>query len=347
MEATYFKGIPNLESFTLSKDNPLVFTKEVIYESDFSKDGNEFSVDVACLDHWHNSITTFKEAGIKIPLPLGHVDDPEANRGEIIGSERKLNKNGLESFYVKLQFRDEEAAKLAQTSDISLYSPNTFTDGNGTVHQFPIRHVAITDYPVIPKLEGFEVIAASFITPKLHLNDKKDKVNNMVLKVLAVQCGLSLSSDLEDAKIEEAIVLGFKDLSTKLAEATKPVGPIFKPTSSMVSMLKENRELKLSQLVKDHNITPAVATDLIAAFCNEGCISLSLSDETDTTSVLFNVVIKALAKNEPVIKPEGSGLNTGIRLSHDDIDDVDKNPLAKSVARRIANRRAGEVAAQN
>lgn len=344
MEATYFKGIPNLEGFALAGNDPLTFTKELIYASDFNKQGKEFSVDAACLDHWHKSIGTFNEAGIKIPLPIGHVEDAESNRGEIIGSERKLNSLGKEALYVKMQFRDEEAAKLAKTSDVSLYTPKQFTDGTGTVHQFPIRHVAITDYPVIPKLEGFEVIAASFMTPKTLI---EDKVDNMALKVLAAQCGLSLGNDLEDDKIEEAIVLGFKSLNDKLTAATKPVGPTFKPTPAMVDMLKENRSLKLGQLVKDANITPAVATDLVAAFCNDDCISLSLSDNTDTTNALFDVVIKALAKNEPVIKPESSGVNAGVRLSHDDLRDAEKNPLLRSVERKVANKRPGEVSAQN
>ena len=148
----------------------LTFRKELIYANlpgeSFKKKtadhDQEFTVDEDRLDHWCNVGNTMLHNGVKVPVPLKHTDEPEKNRGQVLRFERGTNEEGREALFGVIKFRDEEAAKLAASTDVSIFVPDKpVYDGFGNEYVQPIRHVCCTDYPVIPKLGGFEAIAAS------------------------------------------------------------------------------------------------------------------------------------------------------------------------------------------
>ena len=148
----------------------LTFRKELIYENlpgeTFKKKtadhDQEFTVDEDRLDHWCNVGNTMLHNGVKVPVPLKHTDEPEKNRGQVLRFERGTNEEGREALFGVIKFRDAEAAKLAASTDVSIFVPDKpVYDGFGNEYIQPIRHVCCTDYPVIPKLGGFEAIAAS------------------------------------------------------------------------------------------------------------------------------------------------------------------------------------------
>ena len=145
----------------------LTFRKELIYADDFHKrnatSNQKFTIDEMKLAHWEHVGNQMIADGVKVPTPLKHTDSPEANRGQIIRYERDTNSKGVPALYGVVKFRDAEAAKLANSTDISIFVPETpFYNGKGKKYEYGIRHVALTDYPVIPGLEGFVPIAASF-----------------------------------------------------------------------------------------------------------------------------------------------------------------------------------------
>lgn len=145
----------------------LTFRKELIYADDFHKrnatSDQKFTIDEMKLAHWEHVGNQMIADGVKVPTPLKHTDSPEANRGQIIRYERGTNSKGVPALYGVVKFRDAEAAKLANSTDISIFVPETpFYNGKGKKYEYGIRHVALTDYPVIPGLEGFIPIAASF-----------------------------------------------------------------------------------------------------------------------------------------------------------------------------------------
>lgn len=153
-----------------SDKSGLIFRKELIYENvpgeTFRKKTAEkdqtFTVDSDRLDYWADTGNTMIQNGVKVPVPLKHTDDPEKNRGQIVRFERGLNDDGREALFGVVKFRDQEAAKLAASTDVSIFVPDKpVYDGLGREYIHPIRHVCCTDYPVIPKLGGFEAIAAS------------------------------------------------------------------------------------------------------------------------------------------------------------------------------------------
>lgn len=144
----------------------LTFRKELIYADDFHKKTDtvdqQFTVDTLKLDHWCNYGNTMLQNGVAVPVPIKHTTDPEARRGSVIRFERGLNDHGKEALFGVIRFRDRQAAKLAKSSDVSIFVPKeVVTDGKGREYPYVVRHVCLTDYPVIPGLSGFDAIAAS------------------------------------------------------------------------------------------------------------------------------------------------------------------------------------------
>jgi len=161
----------------------LTFRKELIYAGNFRKrnsDTNQpFIIDEMKLAHWERVGNQMLANGVNVPLPLKHNDSPEAGRGKTLRYERAINNQGIPALYAVLKFRDAEAAKMAGSTDVSIFVPEApVYDGKGNEYPYPIRHIALTDYPVIPNLEGFEPIAASLDVLELGYLNKlipKDK----------------------------------------------------------------------------------------------------------------------------------------------------------------------------
>lgn len=144
----------------------LTFRKELIYEGAFLKRNSTthqpFKIDEKKLSHWETVGNQMIANGVTVPTPVKHTDAPEAGRGKILRYEVDVNQKGKLALYGVTRFRDLEAAKMANSTDVSIFVPEKpVYDGKGNEYIYPIRHVAYTDYPVIPGLEGFEPIAAS------------------------------------------------------------------------------------------------------------------------------------------------------------------------------------------
>lgn len=147
---------PGLEPLRLSKKNRLAFRKQAIFEGKHPYNDDEFEVDESLIDHWVDTGAKMLSEGIKIPLPNKHTEDSEANRGFITGFEKATDLKGRMSLYVTGKARDEDAVKTLKANDISLFSPVSRKIA-GKVWQRPITHAAITSYPVVKGLEGFQL----------------------------------------------------------------------------------------------------------------------------------------------------------------------------------------------
>ena len=162
----------------------LTFRKELIYEDDFHKKtptvDQHFTVDTLKLDHWCATGNRMISNGVPIPVPIKHTTDPEARRGSVVRFERGKNKNGKEALFGIIRFRDRKAAELAKSTDVSIFVPkDTVTDGKGREYVYPVRHVCLTDYPVIPGLSGFDAIAASLDSNIIHVPKKIPKLGRL------------------------------------------------------------------------------------------------------------------------------------------------------------------------
>ena len=311
--------------FELSDESKQRYRKQLIYTGDFKKGDRTIDVAESDIDHWVATGTQMLEAGADIPLPVEHTTDPEKKRGSIVGFEKDATENGTVGLYGIVEFNDPETAKQHVNSDVSIYSPPT-AEHDGKSYDWPITHVALTNYPVVPRLNGFEAIAASLVlSDPPNLEPKK-----MPLKSLAGKLGVSIPDGADDAAIEKAIVTAFK----KKPEPTEPKKPVA-VAASLINMAKDNRDLKLSRLVEKGNVTPNVKKQLAEIFMQDDAISLSLqSDPELAVDDKFDQLIIALSENNPVELGEQSGIQA---ISLSDITDADKNPLLADAESRLSS----------
>jgi len=249
----------------------LVFEKEVIYVGTFTKGDVEFHVTEKLIDHWVKEFEAMSQHGFKVKLPVEHTFDPEKNRGHAIAFSKKLDSKGRIGLFAKLEFLDAEAAKLAHSTDVSIYSPPTYQMGNGYTANRPITHVALTDYPVVPGLDPFETLAASL-----------KEVMEMSMKDLAEKLSMSIPAEVtDDAGIADLIVAEMARLKAAAADATKPSDKTAVMEASMTKMMKELRAAKIDSLVTACKLTPAEATQWKKTYAEADAISFSVNDGFD------------------------------------------------------------------
>lgn len=199
---------------------PTIWRKELIYPDHFVKktpDGKvefELPVDETLMDHWVKVFQEMKAAGVEVPVPIEHTTDPESRRGTVVDLKKEFNKTrGENAVYAYIRFRDPKAEELAASTQVSLFCPPEFTDGKGKKYIRPIRHVALTDYPLVPDLGGFEkAIAASLIgtTRSLVLScetstQPTEDVSMSQISDLADRLGITYEPGSDDESIMQAI----------------------------------------------------------------------------------------------------------------------------------------------
>jgi len=197
-------------SFELAKKgDPLVYRKELAYPGRFTKVNpetkkEEFELPVTdtLLDHWVNTFSEMNKNGVDVPVPIGHTTDPEARRGTVVDLKKEYNPaRKCNALYAYVKFRDEQTANDLRNSNVSLFMPPEFTDGKKRRYIRPIRHVAITDYPVIPGLDSFKPVAASFYELSLSEDDAK-----MTIAELAEKMGVAVPDGADDDAAAQAIL---------------------------------------------------------------------------------------------------------------------------------------------
>ena len=152
------------------------------FVKDNAKAGDEheripFEVDLNTLKHWKNTFKAMMFNGIEVPMPLNHTEDPEARRATVVDFEIEKNDSGKDSLFTIFKFKDKEAEKSLKDTRVSVFVPPKFVDGRDNEYIYPIRHVAFTDYPVIPGLSKMQplAIAASYVEGKSEVKNNKEK----------------------------------------------------------------------------------------------------------------------------------------------------------------------------
>ena len=332
---------PNLAAFVSAGNaGKPIYRKELVYAGTF-KDSEENVHDITekHLQHWVASFSKMKEAGVKVPVPAKHTDDPDKRRGTLIALELGQRDDGTPNLFGYIEFNDAETAKQGINNDVSIYVPEELK-ANGVEEplQFVIAHVALTDYPVVNDLGDFEAIAASFACPK----DRKKPM----LKELAKKLGIEFEEDSSDDVVADRVAASFSTLKAAIEDLKKnqkePEGsddPEKKKEEEKKEMAasfakkfakieKPSRELRIDNLVSVGKITKAVADDLKKTFCTEDTLSLAFSMDEDKFKDSFDSTFAALEKNEPVLSFSS---RTGPQA---DADDFENNPLLKDAESR-------------
>lgn len=320
------------------------FKKELIKTGDYKKGSMSLSITDETLDHLAAQFALFTGGGNKVPIPSTHdtTGNPDNNNGWLVDVFRDGH-----SLFGIIDLIGVESPKLALSSDVSLYIPPEYTDGNGITYHRPITHVALCTNPVITGLKGFEVIAAS-LSDNSNLGD-----TNMDLKKLAGLLGVNVADGDDNAKIESAIeaaIKALKDDAAKVKTADEKnvslSADIKKltdektalslslsgktPDPMIVKLTSENRGIKLNALVQASKITPAVKDKLASVYSDEAALTLSLAKGDDN----FDKVISALAENNVVELGEKTKAQV-IALSNSNMA-ANSNPLTDEVNKRTA-----------
>lgn len=318
-------------------DGGNVYRKELIYVGAFAKkeDDLTFAVDEPLIDHWVDTFALMYANGVKVPLPIKHTTDVEANRGETLAMFKATNQFGLPALYADIKFRDADAEKLALTANCSIYVPPESTDGKGNTYIRPVAHIALTDYPVIPKLDKFTVIAASLTTIKPPIEELKMSLARDLINALSIE---GVADDADDLTMKTAILSHIEAVKKPAPVKDPEPEPEPKPiAAAFITLARDNREGKLDALVPT-NITRATANEFKKQYCSDESLALCLSED-GTTNDGFDALILTLSKNVPTGTVGGS--TTGVqadalKLSKDDLTS-EKNPLmANAMARAKA-----------
>jgi len=321
-----------------SKTPDGLYRKELIYPGTFDHKGQfKFTVDDKLMRHWVATHELMASNGVRVPVPIDHSMSPEAKRGSLKKLAIEKNSRGIDALFGYIKFDKPEYETLAASADVSIYVPPEARDGLGNQYYRPIRHVGLTDYPVIPGLDGFEQIAASFNTGDL-----------MNLKELAAKIGVTAEGT--DEQICDAIAAAWqaKNAAPPAAPPAAPVAPAAPVmrqampfprapvAASLLGMFKENRQAKLDKLVMQGRITTAVAEKLSERYLSDDVATLALStvegDDGETIQFDdgFDHLMISLADNPPVVNLKS---RTGTHVLPD-AKKVEESSLVKNAEAR-------------
>jgi len=254
------------------------YRKELIKVGHYIKasTNQKFTITKQTLEHWVNEFNRWVTNGNKVPIPPGHdkANDPEANQGWVTS----LFVEG-DSLFGILELLNPDLAKV---TDVSISVPAEVVDGGGNKYKSPIDHVALCVDPVIGGLKDFV---------KLSLSKGANKME--FLKKIAKALGIK-----DEKPTEEAVVLALEGLQKP--EPKKEPAAVVDPVVKLVS---ENRELKLSNLVKAGLITPAVKDVIVAKYVEPTVLALSLLNKVEDG---FDLLYDVLVQNKPVPLDEKS-----------------------------------------
>lgn len=303
--------LADVSPWVCSDETNKLYRKKILKVGNFEKstDGIKFDVTPRSLDHLVNTFKEMRANGVRVPLPMGHTTDESKNKGWVVDME-----HDGESLWATIQFTVDNAEELTKSNDVSVYIPHEKKDGQGRLYHRPITHVALTPYPVIPGLGDFQAVAASFV-----------KESSMDWSKL--QKALGISTVMTDENAVGLIAEAFEKAKTPVA--TTPISASQPP--AVINIVKDNRRMRLDSLVTAGKLSPAVRDELIVAFNADKAIALSF-DTPDADN--FDLVVKALEKNEPL----KAGVKSGIQLS-DPLktgNTGETSPLVEDAKRRAA-----------
>lgn len=308
------------------------FRKELIRVGSYHQPSSktDFTITTNTLDRWVDNFRSFQREGVKVPVPEGHTNDPTKNLGYVVDLFRDGN-----SLFGILEMRGQKAIDSTLANDVSIYSPAKWVDGRGNTYTNPIVHVAITSYPVIPGLSEFEALAASLV-----------KENDMSWKKVleALGCAekvddstapdrvLSLVGEMKKKGEEElkSVQLALEAAKSTLAELKSgSKEPQRKADPVVLSLARENREMKLDTLVEKGHISPKVGKGLKEMFVTDAVLSLSLGQEWD----VFPKLVQVLSENVSVDLKERTGSQV-LNLSNEGEQKTGESGLVKLMKSR-------------
>lgn len=324
------KPTPEGEWLLLSSSEGLTYRKEAIYLGDWAKldskgDGLEFSTYRDTLEHWSKSVGELRGNGIDIPLSTTHDgwESSENKLASIIGAKVEKNQKGVPSLFLDIKFDDEKSRDTAIKADISIGSPPVFHDAKKRRYVYPLRHVASTAAPVIPGLETWQAIAASFSNEgktmepellaklisllKVEVSEEQadDTDAKLQLVTTALDKALEDQSKGGDTMPAETTELSEEGGTGSPAPQASKVTVAFSQSPLMVTQVRKGRQSELDGYVAQNKLSPAVAAKLAEVHCSEGAIKLALDSNDDDSAFEGALGIALMASSNRPMSDSG------------------------------------------
>lgn len=249
------------------------FRKDLIRVGEYvkSKTNQQFAITPSDLDAFVSTFSAMQSAGVKVPVPLGHTRDADANRGYV----SEIFRDG-DTLMANIDLIGDDAIKLAGRTEVSICVEPEIVDGKGNKHTNAIEHVAIVTDPVIPKQDGWVRIAASRAgDDRAQLVLSHGDHSMSTIKNIAALLGVDASGD--DAAIETGITAKIGELQNQLKSTQTQVQTLQASRSSGVEnvnddaldTMAEGIAGKIDNLKDNAKITPAVGDKLKAILCGD------------------------------------------------------------------------------
>lgn len=290
------------------------YVKDLIRAGDWvhPSTGEAFKVTNKDLDEWAAEFSRMQANGVKVHVPSGHTNEPDANRGYVVGMFREGD-----TLYGRIELIGEDAIAMASRTEVSIYVPESLKDGKGNEYRRPIEHVALTPVPVISGQGKFVPVSLSrgqVEAPAYRL--AQEFTMNPMLVSLAKMCGID-PADKTDQDLHDAIAVKLNGMAQadtekqkmesdlkcareELAQAKKGDAPT-DPT--LLKLARDNRAMKIERLRLSGKLIPAQEAALKAAWTPADSKALALS-LTPTADAMFDGTIAAFDAFDPKILGE-------------------------------------------
>lgn len=325
------------------------FRKVVIRKGEFYKEAGDqhFKVDDVHLENWVEQFERMQENGVKVWIPASHDDGHDAesladplHSDQTRGYVLDLFRQG-DNLVMDCEMIGEDGIAAAARNDVSIFSPVSYTDGDGHMYEQPIRHVTLCPDPVITGLGDFIPIAASSKGNGMAFDWKKlgsalgidDLTEENAHSKIAAAFKAKKAKTKEDVKASSKENEPEKKETETEKEKTTPINPI------LLSSVAKARRTELNSLVADGHITPAVRDTLFKDYVGDDVdhpekLSLALSSGVDDG---FDRLISTLQKNKPSDLVERTGRQTMVLSQEEAPLSEENNPLIQG-AKQIAER---------
>jgi hypothetical protein len=293
------------------------FQKDIIHVGEYTHPvkGWRLSVDHARLDKWVSAFNRMKAAGVTVPVTVDHSDKADGIRGEIV----EMRREGDDLIAVhELRLGDGVAMAMTPGVEVSIEIEPDFQDGQGRQYGEAITASSLVQRPVVPNQRRFIALSLQekdqpMLTPKslsritkaLGMTDPADDAN---VEALLDEIGTKLEAALAAGKEVEPLKASLKDVTTKLAAATKPA----ELDPEVAGMLAEGVEAKIERLLS-LGYTPAYLNGLKPHLVN-GAYMLSRAANDNKTS-RANAILDLMLNNPPVVLGHRTGEQKKLSLT--------------------------------
>lgn len=324
------------------------FRKDLIRVGEYvkSKTNQAFQITQLDLDRFASTFSAMKNAGVKVPVPVGHTRAPEANRGYV----DEMYRDG-DTLWANIDLIGDDAIALAGRTEVSICVEPEIIDGNGTKHTNAIEHVAIVTDPVIPKQDGWVRIAASRGDDRadmvLSSGDSSMDMLKEIAGLLGVEAGADDAATMEAIKAKIKAIKGDAEASKQEAMSLKASrGGVDTVNDDALDTMAEGVAGKIDILQTAGKINPAVGSKLKAILCGDNAtrqtrrvlLSRHAGGQAGLPSGVACVAAQICdALGDMNIKElHGKTLAQGMTLARDGEDRSSSEDIEKATAARVA-----------